>query len=211
VNSKTIAFQRDLRIRGLRSTIRATVQKVNFFGQLRSLFLYIYIYIYLVLQVLSSLLLVQCLPFLALARLFLLRDLRWLGKIHSVVARFLCGSLGYLICFYVLFSFYMFNYESLKVIIHSFLIWLAITLESMFSVQYWTHIARSLRRPNSIASYSAMLLLHLSTSTVNCSHAAYLSLMPEGDVSIAAAPASETPQAPSQYTCHDVSTTVPSV
>jgi hypothetical protein len=30
VNSKTVAFQRDLRIHGLRSTIRATVQKVKF-------------------------------------------------------------------------------------------------------------------------------------------------------------------------------------
>jgi hypothetical protein len=30
VNSKTVAFQRDLHIRGLRSTIRATVQKVKF-------------------------------------------------------------------------------------------------------------------------------------------------------------------------------------
>jgi hypothetical protein len=30
VNSKTVAFRRDLLIRGLRSTIRATVQKVKF-------------------------------------------------------------------------------------------------------------------------------------------------------------------------------------
>jgi hypothetical protein len=30
VNSKTVTFQQNLRIRGLRSTIRATVQKVNF-------------------------------------------------------------------------------------------------------------------------------------------------------------------------------------
>jgi hypothetical protein len=32
VNSKTVAFRRDLRIRGLRSTIGATVQKVKFWS-----------------------------------------------------------------------------------------------------------------------------------------------------------------------------------
>jgi hypothetical protein len=31
VNTKTVAFQRDLRIRGLRSTIKATVQKLKIF------------------------------------------------------------------------------------------------------------------------------------------------------------------------------------
>jgi hypothetical protein len=35
--------------------------------------------------------------------------------------------------------------------------------------------------------------------------------MPEGDIKIAAAPAPETHQAPSQYTCHGVSITGPSV
>jgi hypothetical protein len=88
---------------------------------------------------------------------------------------------------------------------HYFSIWLAITLESVFSVQFWTPIARNLRNPNNIASYSAMLLLHLSIYAVNYKHAVYLSLMPEGDIRIAAAPAL------SQYTCHSVSIIEPSV
>jgi hypothetical protein len=74
---------------------------------------------------------------------------------------------------------------------HSFSILLAITLEFVFSMQFWTPIARNLRSPNSIASYSAMLLLHLSASAVNCKRATYLNLMLEGDVRIAAALASE--------------------
>jgi hypothetical protein len=56
-----------------------------------------------------------------------------------------------------------------------------------------------------------MLLLHLSASAVNCSRATYLNLLSNGDFSIAVAPAPETPQAPSQYTFHGVSTIVPSV
>jgi hypothetical protein len=62
-------------------------------------------------------------------------------------------------------------------------------------------------KASSIASYSAMLLLHLSDSAMNCRHAAYHNSIPEGDFNIATAPAPETPQAPSQYTCHDESTT----
>jgi hypothetical protein len=61
----------------------------------------------------------------------------------------------------------------------------------------WTTIAHNLRRPNSTATYSAMLLLHLSASVMNYSRAAYLNLMAECDFSIAAAPALETPQASS--------------
>jgi hypothetical protein len=38
VNSKMAAFRRDLRIRGLRSIIRATVQKVNFLVNSRASF-----------------------------------------------------------------------------------------------------------------------------------------------------------------------------
>jgi hypothetical protein len=56
-----------------------------------------------------------------------------------------------------------------------------------------------------------MLLLHLSVSAMNCNHIAYLSFMPEGDISIAAAPTLGTPQVPSQCTCHCVSITVSSV
>jgi hypothetical protein len=51
--------------------------------------------------------------------------------------------------------------------------------------------------PSSTALYSAMLLLHLSTSAVNYSHAAYLNLIPKGNFNIAAALALEAPQAPS--------------
>jgi hypothetical protein len=43
---------------------------------------------------------------------------------------------------------------------------------------------------------------------VNCNCAAYLSLMPEGDVNIVAAPAPEIPKTPSQYTSHGLSMTV---
>jgi hypothetical protein len=46
---------------------------------------------------------------------------------------------------------------------------------------------------------------------LNCNRAAYLNLISEGDFNIAAAPAPETPQAPSQYTYHDMSMIVPSV
>jgi hypothetical protein len=91
---------------------------------------------------------------------------------------------------------------------HSFSIWPAITFESVFNVQRSTHMARSFRRPNSTTSYSAMLLLHLSASTVNYSRATYLNLMPEGDFSITVAPAPKTPQAPSQYTFYGMSTIV---
>jgi hypothetical protein len=76
---------------------------------------------------------------------------------------------------------------------HSFLIWPAITFKYVFNMQFWTPIALNLRRPSSTASYSAILFLHLSVSTVNYKCAAYLSLMPEGDIKIVAAPAPETP------------------
>jgi hypothetical protein len=99
----------------------------------------------------------------------------------------------------------------LSLAMHSFSIWPAITLESVFRTQRWTPIAHNLRSPNSTASYLSILLLHLSASMVNCSRATYLNLIPEGDFNIVVAPAPETSQAPSQYTCHGVSTTVPSV
>jgi hypothetical protein len=94
---------------------------------------------------------------------------------------------------------------------HSFSIWLAITLEYVFRMQHCSPSAHNLWRPNSTALYSAMLLLHLSAFALNCSCDAYLNLIPKGDFNIAAAPAPEAPQAPSHYTCHGVSTTVPSV
>jgi hypothetical protein len=56
-----------------------------------------------------------------------------------------------------------------------------------------------------------MLLLHFSVFALNWNRAAYRNLIPEGDFSIAATPTPEAPQAPSQYTCHGVSTISPSV
>jgi hypothetical protein len=55
------------------------------------------------------------------------------------------------------------------------------------------------------------LLLHLSVSVVNCKRAAYLRLIPEGDIEIVVALDPETPHASSQYTCHGMSITGPSV
>jgi hypothetical protein len=104
---------------------------------------------------------------------------------------------------------YLYSVSSLAM--HSFSIWPAITLESVLRMQRWTPIARNLWRPSSTTSYSAMLLLYLFASTVKCNRAAYLSLIPKGDFNITAAPALETPQAPTQCTWHGVSTTVPSV
>jgi hypothetical protein len=94
---------------------------------------------------------------------------------------------------------------------HSFSICPVITLKSIFRTQHWTPIAHNLRRPSNTAWYSAMLLLHLSASMVNCSRVVYLNLIPEGDFNMSAVPAPETPHALSQYTYHSVSMTVPSV
>jgi hypothetical protein len=52
--------------------------------------------------------------------------------------------------------------------------------------------------PKRIASYSAMLLVHLLASLLNYNCAAQHSFIPEGDVSIVAALAPAAPQAPSQ-------------
>jgi hypothetical protein len=51
--------------------------------------------------------------------------------------------------------------------IHSFSIWLETTFESILRTHHWTPTALSLQSPNSMASYSAMLLVHLSVSLVN--------------------------------------------
>jgi hypothetical protein len=68
-------------------------------------------------------------------------------------------------------------------------------------------MAHSLQSPSSTALYSAVLFMHLSTSLMNIRCAAYLSLMPEGEIRIAIAPALVPPQTPSQYICHGVSVT----
>jgi hypothetical protein len=78
-------------------------------------------------------------------------------------------------------------------------------------MQFYTPIAHSFRSPNNTSSYSTILSVHLSVSFVNNNRAAYLNLIPEGDIKIAEAPALELPQAPSQYTSHGYSGTKPLV
>jgi hypothetical protein len=63
----------------------------------------------------------------------------------------------------------------------------------------------------SIASYSATLFVHLPVYLVNCSLAAYLSLIPDGEINMVATRAPALPQAPSQYISHGNSGTRPSV
>jgi hypothetical protein len=139
------------------------------------------------------------------------------GKTHPVVTLFfwrLPWPTHLLLCF---LSFrhtlddgkYLSKVASLAM--HSFSIWLTSTLEFIFNMQFWTPIPLNLRRPNSTASYSAILLLHFPISAVNCKNAVYLSLVPEGNIRIAGALAPEAPQAPSKYTCHGVSITGPSL
>jgi hypothetical protein len=70
-------------------------------------------------------------------------------------------------------------------------------------------MAHNLQSLERIASYSAMLLVHLLVSLVNWSIAAYLSLISDGEINMAAALA--LPQALSQYIIHGDSGIVPSV
>jgi hypothetical protein len=86
---------------------------------------------------------------------------------------------------------YLSNVSSLTM--HFFSILLATTLESIFRVQHYTPIAHNFQKPSSIASYSTMLLLHLSASAVNCSCTAYFNLIPECDFSITTAHGPKTP------------------
>jgi hypothetical protein len=62
------------------------------------------------------------------------------------------------------------------------------TLESVLMMHVVTPRARSLRSPRMTASYSTMLFVHLSHSSVELIHEAYLYLTPTGDVMIAVAP-----------------------
>jgi hypothetical protein len=63
------------------------------------------------------------------------------------------------------------------------------TLEFVLIMHVVTLSARNLRSPRMTASYSAMLLVHLSDSKAKLRCAAYLYLMPACNVMIAAAPA----------------------
>jgi hypothetical protein len=64
----------------------------------------------------------------------------------------------------------------------------ATTLESVLTMQVVTPTSRSLQRSKMMASYSAMLFVHLSKSSVKRRRVSYLYLSPMGDVMIAAAP-----------------------
>jgi hypothetical protein len=59
--------------------------------------------------------------------------------------------------------------------------------------------ARSLQSPRMTASYSAMLLVHLSDSRAKLRRAMYLYVMPAADVIIAVVPAPAWHHAPSQW------------
>jgi hypothetical protein len=59
-------------------------------------------------------------------------------------------------------------------------------------------MAHNFQSPSNTASYSAILVLHMFVSFVNCNCVAYLNMISEGDIKIDAAPALALPQAPSQ-------------
>jgi hypothetical protein len=63
----------------------------------------------------------------------------------------------------------------------------------------------NLRRPRMMASYSAILLVHLSDSKAKLRCAVYLCLTPVGDVIIADVPAPTWHHAPSQWMIHTFS------
>jgi hypothetical protein len=72
-------------------------------------------------------------------------------------------------------------------------------------MQVVTPSALSLRRPRMTASYSAILLVHLSDSKAKLGHAAYLCLTPVGEVMTVATPAPAWHHAPSQWIVHTFS------
>jgi hypothetical protein len=75
-------------------------------------------------------------------------------------------------------------------------------------MQVVTPSGLSLLRPRMIASYSAILLVHLSDSKAKLRRAAYLCLTPMGDVMTAAVPAPAWHHAPSQWIVHTLSADV---
>jgi hypothetical protein len=72
---------------------------------------------------------------------------------------------------------------------YSFLTWPMTTLESVLIMQVVTPSAHNSWSPKMTASYSAMLLVHLSDSKAKLRQATYLYLTPVGEVMIAAVPA----------------------
>jgi hypothetical protein len=77
--------------------------------------------------------------------------------------------------------------------------WPTTTFESVLIMHVATPSARNLRSPGMTASYSAILLVHLSDSKAKLRCVAYLYLTPAGDVMIVAAPAPAWHHAPSQW------------
>jgi hypothetical protein len=75
-------------------------------------------------------------------------------------------------------------------------------------MQVVTPSALSLRRPRMTASYSAILLVHLSDSRAKLRRAAYLCLTHAGEVMTVAAPAPAWHHAPSQWMVHTFSAVV---
>jgi hypothetical protein len=67
--------------------------------------------------------------------------------------------------------------------------WSAMTLESVKTMQVLMPSALSLRCPRMTASYSAMLLVHLSILRAKLNRVTYLYLPPDGAIITAAAPA----------------------
>jgi hypothetical protein len=82
---------------------------------------------------------------------------------------------------------------------YSFSIWPTTTLESVRIIHVVILRARNLRSPRMTASYSAMLLVHMSDSKAKLMRVEYLYLMPAGDVIIVTAPAPAWHHAPSQW------------
>jgi hypothetical protein len=87
----------------------------------------------------------------------------------------------------------------------SFSICPATILELVLTVQVVTPRALSFRSPKMAASYYVILFVHLSNSSVKLRHAAYLYLVPEGDVMTAIAPAHAWHHAPSQWIVQTIS------
>jgi hypothetical protein len=81
----------------------------------------------------------------------------------------------------------------------SFSTWPATTLEFVLIMHVVTPSAHNLRSPRMTASYSAMLLVHLSNSKAKLRRAVYLYLTPTSDVMIAVAPAPAWHHASSQW------------
>ena len=117
----------------------------------------------------------------------------------SFLLRSTCCSVKPLNCFSRLWTTVRYCMSTGSFAEYSFSIWPATTLESVLIMHVMTPRAHNLRSPRMTASYSAMLLVHLSDSKAKLRHAAYLCLTPTGDVIIAMVPTPAWHHAPSQW------------